>query len=115
MCRKEKAITSGKLKNLPLYLIFQLAAQAKDKLMSGVRHGAWSTVRVALKRKQKRLHPANELLASQPFKDTPRKRHMGSLISFQEDNLFPFSIRTKKRCNRNAKRVRQLIQGTNGW
>lgn len=70
---KQEAIARRKLKDLPFHLIFQFTAQAKDKFMAGVRHTAWSAVGIALKREQKGLDPANELLTSQSLKHTARE------------------------------------------
>src|SRR6266508_5040938 len=95
---KQKTISGGKLIDLPLHLILQFTAQAKNKFMSGMCHTARSAVRIALKRKQKRLHPANKSLAAQSFKDTARERHARPFICLQEYNLLPLCICTKKRC-----------------
>ena len=85
--RKEKAIARVQLEDLALHLIFQFPAQTKNKFVSGMRHTARTTVRVALQCKQKRFHPSDKTLTTQTFKYAPRKGDTRSFICLQEDNL----------------------------
>ncbi len=55
--------------DLPLHLVFQFTAQAENKFMPGVRHGARPAVGAVFQRQQERFHPANKLLATQPFEN----------------------------------------------